>query len=44
MLMMITVKMAKVIMKEKAEMVKMTNSDNSDDGSGVKEDDNEGTE
>lgn len=44
MLMMITVKMAKMIMKEKAEMVAMTNSDNSDDGNGVNGGDKEGTE
>jgi hypothetical protein len=44
MLMMITVKMAKMIMKEKEEMVKMTNSNSGDDGSGVNGSDKEGTE
>lgn len=44
MLMMITVKMAKMIMKDKEEMAEVTNNDNSDDGSCVKGDDNDGTE
>jgi hypothetical protein len=41
---MVTVTMTKMIMKEEAEMVEMTNSDYSDDGNGINSGDNEGTE